>query len=346
MSWPITDAREMKQVLEREGAPMVLIAFEFSAALRDACCRHGNLAISADWRACERGGPHFRGDVREIVAARHWRAIYFVGPSCFQQMRHDQYLEAKIADHRAFWAVAMVLWCVCCTTAAMWLIEQPDTIAFDFIQLEDTPGIEVLHMRTSEYGDLPDKYMRLTSRNMTFERPKLPARKDAGGQPRSQYQYANAEDRDRQRSSWASFNNLSDALAKAERRGAEALPPLNYSTEVKKLIARWREAGYEPPIDANNPDAQPSGQLDRRYLLERGAGRAPQANPARKAWPGNLRVSEDADRRLQRLVRGRHEAGRRLTADEQAAWERQRVKEERQEDEEERGSSPPRAEAR
>lgn len=45
----------------------VLIACEFSGAVRDAFLRLGHDAISCDTEPSETPGPHYRGDVRDIV---------------------------------------------------------------------------------------------------------------------------------------------------------------------------------------------------------------------------------------------------------------------------------------
>jgi hypothetical protein len=51
------------------------------------------------------------------VGLRFWERAYFF-PNCFQHLRGDnRCLHLKIDDCRAFWAAAMVLWCLACPHA-------------------------------------------------------------------------------------------------------------------------------------------------------------------------------------------------------------------------------------
>jgi len=45
----------------------VLVAFEFTGTVRDAFTARGHYAISCDFLPSETPGPHFQGDVREIL---------------------------------------------------------------------------------------------------------------------------------------------------------------------------------------------------------------------------------------------------------------------------------------
>jgi hypothetical protein len=47
---------------------MVLVACEFSGVVRDAFIERGHDAMSADLEETERPGPHYRGDVRDVLA--------------------------------------------------------------------------------------------------------------------------------------------------------------------------------------------------------------------------------------------------------------------------------------
>lgn len=46
----------------------VLVACEFSGIVRDAFIAHGHDAISCDLLPTERPGPHYQGDVRDVLA--------------------------------------------------------------------------------------------------------------------------------------------------------------------------------------------------------------------------------------------------------------------------------------
>ena len=53
----------------------VLVACEESAAVRDAYIARGAAAISCDLYESATDGPHFRGDVRELLALKRWHVI-------------------------------------------------------------------------------------------------------------------------------------------------------------------------------------------------------------------------------------------------------------------------------
>lgn len=58
----------------------VLVACEFSATVRDAFIARGHNAISCDLLECASGGPHYVGDVRDIIY-RNWDLL-IAHPPC------------------------------------------------------------------------------------------------------------------------------------------------------------------------------------------------------------------------------------------------------------------------
>lgn len=60
----------------------VLIACEFSGAVRDAFRERGHYAVSCDLMPAEAGGPHYQGDVRDLIA--NWRGwdLLIAHPPC------------------------------------------------------------------------------------------------------------------------------------------------------------------------------------------------------------------------------------------------------------------------
>lgn len=53
----------------------ILVACEESGVMRDALIAAGLRAISCDLKPTRRPGPHYHGDVRDILGARHWRGL-------------------------------------------------------------------------------------------------------------------------------------------------------------------------------------------------------------------------------------------------------------------------------
>ena len=180
-TFPLTTREAAIEYISGPEGPTVLVVFEFSGALLMRLLRK-HKAMSVDLRAPEHGGPSYQGDVRDIINVRMWDAIYFVGPNCFQHLRYDQTLQSKIDDGRAFWGGAMVLWCLCCEHAKALILEQPDTIVFDYVIPEALVGVEMIELQTRELGDeCANKYVKLLGRNFELHaatRPERPLRPD------------------------------------------------------------------------------------------------------------------------------------------------------------------------
>lgn len=49
----------------------VLVAFEYSGRVRDAFIAMGHLAMSCDLRDSETPGPHYKGDIRDVLTRQH-----------------------------------------------------------------------------------------------------------------------------------------------------------------------------------------------------------------------------------------------------------------------------------
>lgn len=59
----------------------VLIACEFSGTVRDAFIANGHDAMSCDFLPTEKPGPHYQGDVMDILYSEHWD-LMIAHPSC------------------------------------------------------------------------------------------------------------------------------------------------------------------------------------------------------------------------------------------------------------------------
>lgn len=59
----------------------VLIACEFSGVVRDAFAKRGHLAMSCDLLPSERPGPHYLGDVRDLLYSGEWD-LMIAHPPC------------------------------------------------------------------------------------------------------------------------------------------------------------------------------------------------------------------------------------------------------------------------
>lgn len=88
--WPIIHTvAELRRLLDTPNRPTVLIAMEFSGALRSALEAQDNVALSVDFRLCKGGSMYYyMGDVRDVVGLQWWDRIYFF-PPCFHQLKGD-----------------------------------------------------------------------------------------------------------------------------------------------------------------------------------------------------------------------------------------------------------------
>ena len=244
-------------------APTDLVGFEFSGAVRQSLEANGRRALSVDWRVCDVGGMHAVLDVRDVVELGGWLRV-FLFPPCFQQLRADRdCLEAKIADCRAFWGCAMVLWC-CCVTASLLVVEQPDTIVADFVPYAFT------QFRTSCFRDSPDKFVRLFVRNAAVH-PPYAADASARKPPLHHLAYASSDARDRAKSTWTTFENLCRALACLLPLAERPPAPMVFGEEIERFAVNWYAAGHPVPAGYDNERAMPPPGA-RRYQTFRGPG--------------------------------------------------------------------------
>ena len=267
-TWPLSSISDVLRLLSTTWlAPRDVVGFEFSGAVRTAIERQGDLALSVDLRNCPLHGMHATLDVRMILPLQRWRRA-FLFPPCYQQLRADvDCLRRKIDDGRAFWGCATVLWCTT-VDADLVVVEQPDTI------FDDHAGLATTSLNTSCYLDTPSKYVRLVLRNCSLPPPPNP--RDHHGQRhyphRSQYRYANADERDRERSSWLPYRNLCSALASL---APLQLPPperATYATAIEAFAASWHAQGWPVPDGYDHPLAIPPTDDAQRYQLVRGPG--------------------------------------------------------------------------
>ena len=257
----LDDVRRLRRC--RFAAPTDLVGFEFTGAMRRALESTGRRALSVDWRTCEAGGMHAVLDVRDVVELGGWERV-FLFPPCFQQLRADKdCLQAKIADCRAFWGCAMVLWCFC-VTATLLVVEQPDTIVSDFVSLS------FLEFRTSCFRDEPDKFVRLLLRNAVLPVP-FAADPTARRPVRPYLEYASSDARDRDKSSWLPFANMCYALARVTPVEEPPPEPEDYSKLIELFAAAWHAAGHPVPAGYSDSRAMPPPGA-RRYQSFRGPG--------------------------------------------------------------------------
>jgi hypothetical protein len=77
----------------------VLIACECSGLIRDAFIARGHEAMSCDFQATERPGPHYRGDVFDILNKEKWDLLIGHPPCTFIALSGSQWLSHPDDSH-------------------------------------------------------------------------------------------------------------------------------------------------------------------------------------------------------------------------------------------------------
>lgn len=78
----------------------ILVACEFTGAARNALLNKGHDAISCDLLPTESPGPHYQGDIRDILYSRPWDIIIAFPPCTHLAKAGAQYWKEKEADGR------------------------------------------------------------------------------------------------------------------------------------------------------------------------------------------------------------------------------------------------------
>jgi len=301
-TFPITDLAKLRQYLQSEEGPDYLVAYTFSGELIKALEATGKRVITADTRDPLHDRPSYKGDVAEIIPLRQWEGVYCTGPPCYQTMRRDLCLANKLADGRAWWGVAEVAHCVCIPNARMIVVEQPDTIAEDYIQAAIFPSVRIFEVRTSQYGDAKDKFMRFTLVNAVLPDPPLSqaeARQAAASYRRpSIREYENANARDIDRSTWEGLTKMCESLAKMKPTSSAWPLALDYATVIEMTAGRWRMAGHDLPPSHDHASGRSPDAATRAYQTVRGQGNRPKLNASKPAVASSARRAEPGDQRL------------------------------------------------
>jgi len=77
----------------------VLVACEYSGRVRDAFIARGNYAMSCDLLPTEKDGPHYQGDVRDVIGDG-WDLMIAHPPCTHLAVSGARHFEAKRADGR------------------------------------------------------------------------------------------------------------------------------------------------------------------------------------------------------------------------------------------------------
>lgn len=79
----------------------VLIACEFSGIVRDAFIARGHDALSCDLLPTERPGPHYQGDVRDLLVAGDWDLLIAHPPCTHLAVSGARWFPEKLGEQAA-----------------------------------------------------------------------------------------------------------------------------------------------------------------------------------------------------------------------------------------------------
>lgn len=116
-------------------AKRVLVACEFSGVVRDAFIRHGCDAVSCDLLPSELPGPHYQGDVRNILY-ESWDLLVAFPPCTDLCISGARWFEAKIADGRQAKALQLV-WLLLSAPVSRKAVENPVGVISTMIRRPD-----------------------------------------------------------------------------------------------------------------------------------------------------------------------------------------------------------------
>lgn len=76
----------------------VLVACEYSGIVRDAFIARGHTALSCDFEPTERPGPHYQGDIRDVLHAEEWDLMVAHPPCTFLANSGNKHLYQEWTD--------------------------------------------------------------------------------------------------------------------------------------------------------------------------------------------------------------------------------------------------------
>ena len=271
-AWPLRSLDEVRRLLRcKHIAPVNCSLFEFTGCVRVAREQQGFITISCDLRESLVPGMHVCCDARLLFDITDWQAA-FAFPPCYNHLRADEHtIQFKLNDSRAFFAGLLVIRCAYIRGGGTIVIEQPDSLVSDL-----WPFSGLVEFRTSNMGDSPDKFVRLSLVRGRLQDGLLPAdrstRRPKHDSRIPYLDYESAEARDRDKSSWVNFVNTVRLVTSVEFAPEVTLPFETYEAAAEYFAVQWHlkypgtvPAGYLDPL------ALPPAEL-REYQFVRGKG--------------------------------------------------------------------------
>ena len=152
------------------------------------------------------------------------------------------------------------------------MVEQPDTVVYDYLDPETLLGIEFIELRTGLLDpDAPDKFMRLAVRNFLLPPPEVKGSGEGTSiLPRraSIWEYESSDQRDRCRSTLLDKPNTCEYIVGLDVRDPTGWPGPEHLPTIHHFGERWLAAGNYLPPDFDNPTGEPlSAALAERFAF-------------------------------------------------------------------------------
>eukprot|EP00965_Chrysotila_dentata_P030715 1022945-Pleurochrysis_carterae.AAC.2 len=169
-------------------------------------------------------------------------------------------------DGRAFLGLAFLLRCWCADADCV-VLEQPNTIAPDFLPLP-----RPARLRPSHFGDPCRKPINLFLRGTHELHLPCPHALSSTAGLGVLADLPDSDSRDRHRSSWARYPRLRAALAWQLAPCDPVAATPDFGALIQSFALQWHLAGLHVPHDYASPTGQPTCAEIRAYQLQRGPG--------------------------------------------------------------------------
>ena len=127
----------------------VLVGCEYTGTVRDAFTRAGHYAMSCDLDPTESPGPHYRGDIMQLLDSGHEWDLAILHPDCTKMAvcgnRHHAGTQGR--DDAIAWTVA--LWKKATTKAYRVCLENPGSVIFPVLR---DLGALVQYIQPDQFG--------------------------------------------------------------------------------------------------------------------------------------------------------------------------------------------------
>ena len=268
-TWPLTTIAEVKRLLASPHlSPTWLLLGEFSGAWASEVERvRGVVTLAVDRRPPASTCIAYCGEFDDVLHLQRW-AFVCAWPSCTHVAQSNaRALRAKEMDGRTFWGLVGILYVLYAGAADSRMVEQPLNVLSTYFTVRRRQRFV-----TTDYGDPVRKTICIYGVGAVVDDMTAFRREPLARAPRRpHWAFADADERDEHRSSWAHFPLFVTALALCLRAVSEPPPP-TFGESVEQLAVAWHRAGLPVPEGYDSADGLPPTAEGRAYQCVHGGG--------------------------------------------------------------------------